>query len=73
MTAVREVAVVRGVTAVRVISGELIVSKYVAESITMIAVTFWPRRPLSTAYVFAHDQFARYQQSSNEPLRRQSE
>ena len=40
------------------LSGELIVSKYVAES-------EW------FCYVFAHDQFARYQQSSNEPLRYQ--
>ena len=43
--------------------------------------TFWSRRPLSTAYktvfnscywfcyVTAHDQFARYRQRSNEPLR----
>ena len=32
------------------ISGELIVSKYIEESITTDCKTFWPRRPLSTAY-----------------------
>ena len=32
------------------ISGELIMSKYIAESITTDCRTFWPRRPLSTAY-----------------------
>ena len=58
------------------ISGELIVSKYVAESITVFVRSWplWPKRPAiiavdSATYVFAHDQFARYQQSSNEPLR----
>ena len=34
---------------------ELIVSRYVAESITTDCRTFWPRRPLSTAYKPVHE------------------
>ena len=58
------------------ISGELIVSRYVAESITTDAGRFGHvglcqlRTKLCfVRYVSAHDQFARYRQRCNEPLR----
>ena len=52
------------------LSGELIVSKYVAESITMIAGRFGHE---GLCQLRTEHQFARYQQSSNEPLRYQQE
>ena len=50
-------------------SGELIVSRYVAESITTDCRTFWPCRPLSTVYKIGQQGWLALSYSDTSPSR----